>query len=377
MMRIVVTGTRGIPDIPGGVETHCQQLYPRLARLGCDVTVVRRTCYVTADNHPCDDASLTCDNYRGVKLVDVYAPRLKSVEAFVHTFLAVVKARRLHADVVHIHTVGPSLMTPLARLLGLKVVCTNHGPDYERAKWGRMARAAIKLGEWCQVKWAHRIIAISPGIVENLRRRYGRTQGVVLIPNGVDHPQPCDAHDFLDRHGIVEGQYVLAVARFVPEKRLHLLVEAFRRLNMAGLQLVIAGDADHDDDYSLQLKARAREAGAILTGYATGDDLRQLWAGARLFVLPSSHEGLPISLLEAMSWHRNVLVSDIAANRLPELEEGDFFATDHLDALTAALRRKLTSESRVRTYDLTAYDWNRIAYETQAVYEQLATSNHN
>ena len=370
-MRVVVTGTRGIPDIPGGVETHCQQLYPRLAAMGCDVTVVRRSCYVVPDNHPADDPAVPCDNFKGVKLVDVYAPRRKSIEAIVHTFLAVVKARRLGADVVHIHTVGPSLLTPLARLLGLKVVCTNHGPDYERAKWGAVARRAIKLGEWCQVRWAHRIIAISPSIVDRLKTSYNRTAGVVLIPNGVERPKPCASHDFLDSHGIVQGRYVLAVARFVPEKRLHLLVEAFKQLAMPDVQLVIAGDADHDDEYSKTLKAQVNEAGAILTGYVTGEPLRQLWSGARLFVLPSSHEGLPISLLEAMSWQRDVLVSDIAANRLPELRDDDFFACDSLDSLVAALHRKLNEGTIERNYDLAAYDWDHIAHATHAVYQSL------
>lgn len=367
-MCIAVTGTRGIPDIPGGVETHCQQLYPRLVAMGCDVTVMRRSCYVPADTSP--------SFYRGVMLLDIYAPRRKSLEAIVHTFLAVIKARMMNADVVHIHAAGPSLITPVARLLGLKVVCTNHGPDYERAKWGRLARAMIRMGEWCQARWAHRIIAISPAIVDTLRTRYGRTQGVTLIPNGVDTPAPCHSTDFLEQHGIVPGQYVLAVARLVPEKRLHLLVEAFRQSHLPDVQLVIAGDADHDDDYSRQLKQQARQAGAILTGYVTGEPLRQLWAAARLFVLPSSHEGLPISLLEAMSWHRDVLVSDIAACRLPELSADDFFATDQMDELIAALRRKLATECPERHYNLAAYDWDRIASDTIEVYQQLLSQRN-
>ncbi|MBR1804684.1 MAG: glycosyltransferase family 4 protein [Muribaculaceae bacterium] len=367
-MRIVVTGTRGIPDIPGGVETHCQQLYPRLAEQGCEVTVVRRSCYVPDGDELHD--------FHGVKLVNVYAPRHKSIEAIAHTFLATIRARRMHADLVHIHAAGPSLLVPLARLLRLKVVCTNHGPDYERAKWGRLAKAAIHLGEWCQAHWAHRIIAISPGIVETLHSQYGRTQGVVLIPNGVETPVPCHSSDFLEQHGIEPGHYLLAVARMVPEKRLHLLIEAFQRLNMPEVQLVIAGDADHDDDYSRQLKQQAQQAGVILTGYVTGEPLRQLWASARLFVLPSVHEGLPISLLEAMSWHRDVLVSDIAACRLPELSPSDFFATDQVEALTAALQRKLATEYRERHYDLTAYDWDRIARDTMHVYEQLLSLQH-
>ncbi|MDE7393315.1 MAG: glycosyltransferase, partial [Muribaculaceae bacterium] len=99
-MKIVVIGTRGIPDIPGGVETHCQELFPRIAAKGNDVTVIRRSCYVEADKDR--------KEFEGVKLVDVYAPRKKSLEAIVHTFLAVIKAKRLKAEVVHIHAIGPA-----------------------------------------------------------------------------------------------------------------------------------------------------------------------------------------------------------------------------------------------------------------------------
>lgn len=84
-MKIVVIGTRGIPNILGGVETHCEELYPRIAAMGHDVTIIRRTPYITDDNR--------ISEYRGVKLIDVYAPRKKSVESIVHTFLAIIKAR--------------------------------------------------------------------------------------------------------------------------------------------------------------------------------------------------------------------------------------------------------------------------------------------
>ncbi|MGN1257622.1 MAG: glycosyltransferase family 4 protein, partial [Candidatus Limisoma sp.] len=152
-MKVVVTGTRGIPDILGGVETHCEELFPRISDLGIDVTVIRRSCYVSPENRR--------DRYKGVSLVDVYAPRRKSLEAIVHTFLAIVKARRLNADIVHIHAIGPSLMAPLARLLGMKVVTTHHGPDYDRKKWGFLAKTMLKAGEWCGAHFSNEVIVIS------------------------------------------------------------------------------------------------------------------------------------------------------------------------------------------------------------------------
>ena len=125
-MKIFVTGTRGIPDIPGGVEKHCQELFPRIAGRGHEVCLCTRNSYVTKK----------INEWRDVKLIGCFAPRRKSIEAIVHTFLALIKARWHCPDVVHIHSIGPSLLTPIARLMGLRVVVTNHGPDYHRQKWG-------------------------------------------------------------------------------------------------------------------------------------------------------------------------------------------------------------------------------------------------
>ncbi len=361
-MKVVVVGTRGIPDIPGGVETHCQQLYPRLAELGCDVTVIRRQCYVSPDN--------SADQYHGVKLIDVYAPRKKSFEAFVHTALSIIKARRLHPDLIHCHAVGPSVVLPLARLLGMRVVATHHGPDYNRAKWNPLARFIIKWGEWCQARLAHDVIAISRPIVKTLDEAYERRDHVHLIFNGVETPSEKVGTNCLAQYGIEPQHYVLAVGRFVPEKRFDWLVKAFSRVAPQGMKLVLAGDADHEDDYVRTLKQLARDNGVVLTGYITGEPLRQLLHHARLFVLPSTHEGLPISLLEAMSHGCDVLASDIAANRLNQLAEDDFFVTHDFDDFVTQLQRKLEGSVSARHYDLTPYDWDHIARQTLEVYRQ-------
>lgn len=360
-MKIVVIGTRGIPDIQGGVETHCQQLYPRIAAMGHDVTVVRRSCYVTDDNR--------VREYKGVRLVDVYAPRRKSMEAIVHTVLAVIKARSLNPDVVHIHAVGPALMAPLARLLGMKVVMTNHGPDYDRQKWGRFAKTFLRTGERLGTRWSNKVIVISKVIAGILKDNYGRTD-TELIYNGVETPVKSTAVDFLEHKGIEPGKYILAVGRFVKEKGFHDLIAAYKRLGDCGLQLVIAGDADHPDPYSTELKRLAEESGVIMTGFIRGEQLNQVLTNAALFVLPSYHEGLPIALLEAMSYDLDVVVSDIPANRLPQLADDDFFRAGDVDWLAAAIRRKSPSATP-RKYDLSDYNWDTIARQTVALYRSL------
>ncbi len=363
-MKIVVVGTRGIPAIQGGVETHCSQLYPRLAAMGHDVTVIRRTPYVTADNR--------IDRYRGVRLADVYAPRRKSIEAVVHTFLALLKARRMNPDVVHIHAIGPALLTPFARLLGLKVVMTNHGPDYDRQKWGRLAKTVLRTGERWGTRRANGVIVISKVIARILADNYGR-RDTDLIYNGVETPDLTDVRtDYIEGLGLRSGGYMLAMGRFVEEKGFHDLVAAYRSLgSRMPLKLVIAGDADHPDAYSRSLKEQARAAGAVLTGFISGEPLHQLLAGAALFVMPSYHEGLPIALLEAMSYRLDVLTSDIPSCMLPELTDSDHFPTGDVPALAEAIMRKTEAAATPRTYDLSAYDWDHIARQTEAVYRRV------
>ena len=360
-MKIVVTGTRGIPDIQGGVETHCEQLYPRLCALGTDVTIIRRGAYIH-DN-------LT--EYKGVKLTDIPSPRKKSLEAIVHTFRAVVKARQLGADILHVHAIGPALVIPFARMLGLKVVMTNHGPDYDREKWGRLAKFMLRLGERLGTRFSNAVIVISPLIASNLNRLYGR-KDTDLIFNGVEPPTPSKNTDYIDSLGLTPGKYVFALGRFVKEKNFHLLIEAFSKTDHGDTKLVIAGDADHPDDYSRHLKELARQKGAVLPGFVKGEKLRQLMSHASLFVLPSTHEGLPISLLEAMSYGLDILVSDIEANRLPELSGDDFFHTADEAALVAALQKKLSEGAKRRVYDLKNYNWDEIARSTLNVYQKVA-----
>lgn len=362
-MKIVVIGTRGIPDILGGVETHCQELYPRIAAMGHDVTVIRRSCYV-APGAPAAD-------YKGVHLVDVYAPRRKSLEAIVHTFLAVVKARSLHPDILHIHAVGPAIMTPLARILGMKVVMTNHGPDYDRQKWGRLAKAVLKTGQAWGTRFSNRVIVISSTIADILSKKYHRDD-TDLIFNGVTPPAVTSDRSWLIKWGIDDRPYIVAIGRFVKEKGFHDLITAFKETGLADThRLVIAGDADHPDSYSLHLKSMAREAGVILTGFIKGEPLAQLMHGASLFVLPSYHEGLPISLLEAMSYGLDIVVSDIPANRLPQLCPADFFPPGDTAALASRITAKIKAAPGRREYDLGDYDWDKIAQLTAGVYRSL------
>lgn len=359
-MKIFVTGTRGIPNIMGGVETHVEELFPRTAKKGVDVTVVRRSSYV----HD------TLKEWNGVKLLDVKTPKKKSFEAIIHTFRAVIDAKKGHADIIHVNAIGPALVIPFARLLGLKVVFTHHGPDYDRDKWGLAAKTMLKLGERMGCIFANDVIVISEVIKDLIARKYNRVSHVHLIYNGVPEPEICDYPEYFTELGIEKEKYVLGMCRFVPEKRLEDLVEAFTKANHDGVKLVLAGDTDFEDDYSIGLKKLASDNGVVLTGFVKGQKLHSLLTNALCYCLPSSHEGLPIALLEAMSYKLPVVVSDIPANKEVGLPDDDYFHCGNIDQLAERLEAKMALPQRVN-YNMSKYDWDDIASQTYQVYEDL------
>lgn len=369
MYKIVVTGTRGIPNVMGGVETHCEELFPRIVERGFDVTVIRRSNYV--------HDGLT--EWKGVKLVDIPSPKKKSLEAIIHTFRAINEAKHIGADIVHIHAIGPALLVPYAKMLGMKVVFTHHGPDYDRDKWGFAAKTILKMGERMGCMFADDVIVISHVIQRLIEQKYRRTKNVHLIYNGVPQPDICDDPKYFNELGIEKGKYILGMCRFVPEKNLHHLVEAFvkvknEELRMNGrfdMKLVLAGDTDFEDDYSRSLKAMARKDGVVLTGFIKGRKLHSLLTNCRCYCLPSSHEGLPIALLEAMSYGVKVVVSDIPANKEVGLPKDDYFHCGDVDELASKLQSVIHAPNTHSDYDMRKYDWEKIADQVADVYHEI------
>jgi len=365
--KVAVTGTRGIPNIQGGIETHCEELFPRVATKGFDITIFRRKNYVN------DQLS----SYKGVSLYDLPNFKKKSFETIFHTLCAVWNAKwKLKADIVHIHAIGPAVLTPLARMLGLKVVFTHHGPDYNRAKWGKIAKFVLQLGERTGCRFANEVIVISNVINETIRRQYKRCDAY-LIYNGVPDPVIIDDTSYLHQIGIDPHKFIFTMGRFVPEKNFHTLIKAFANLKQSEYKLVIAGDADIEDNYSKELKRLAKDNDIILPGIIKEIRLQALLSHACLFVLPSSHEGLPIALLEALSYRLPVIVSDIPANRSVGLSEDCYFPPDNEMALSRLLEEKLKSKPFAITYDLKKYNWDTIAEETAQVYNKLMNRSNS
>lgn len=365
-MKIVVTGTRGIPNIMGGVETHCEELFPRIAAKGYDVTVIRRRSYVKDELY----------EWKGVDLDDLETPKKKSFEAIIHTFRAINKAKKLKADVLHIHAIGPALLVPYAKLFGMKVVFTHHGPDYDRDKWGFAAKKMLMLGEWMGCKFADHVIVISDVIKKLIANRCGRTENVHLIYNGVPKPEICEFPEYFDELGIDKGKYILGMCRFVPEKHLHDLVDAYIELKKSnripdGVRLVLAGDTDFEDDYSKGLKQKARDNDVILTGFIRGKKLHSLLTNAMCYSLPSSHEGLPIALLEAMSYRLPVVTSSIPANLEVGLDSSCYHEVGDVDSLASKLETIISQPLQRVDYDMSKYDWDIIAGQVSDIYQSL------
>lgn len=365
-MRVMFLGLRGFPEVQGGVETHAQHLCPILAELGCEVEVVVRSPYMPAEKGA---------GWRGVRYVRVWSPKSKGLEAIVHTFLGVLVAAVRRPDVLHIQAIGPALMAPLARLLGLRVVVTHHGPDYDRQKWGRFARWALRTGERLGMRWSNGRIVISQVIRKLVREKHGVES--TLIPNGVTLPELPETLGALERFGLAPRRYVLLVSRLVPEKRHFDLLQAFAQAGLSGWKLVFVGASDHPDAYQRSLiEAAAANPDVALTGFQSGLALRELYAHAGLFVLPSSHEGLPIALLEALSYGLPALASDIPANVEVGLPEAQYFPLGDVAALARGMRalaaEKLDADvvNARREWVASRYDWRRIAERTVEVYRE-------
>ena len=372
-VRVTWVGLRGLPGVQGGVETHAEQLCPRLQALGCELTVLARAPYQP-----------TSGVWQGVRVRRLWAPRHKHLEAVVHTLLAVLHAGLVsRPDVLHIQAIGPALWTPLARLLGLRVVVTHHGADYERQKWGPLAKWVLKRGESFATRWAHELIVISRSIQADLLARHGREGR--HVPNGLTPPSAPADPGLLARFGLQAQRYVLLVSRLVPEKRHLDLIQAFAQTcaagQLVGWRLALVGAADHADAYAQAVaRAAAQTPGVVMTGFQTGSTLQALLAHAGLFVLPSSHEGLPIALLEALSWGITPLASDIPPHRELGLAPGHLFPLGDVAALSSSLARlarqvededSTTQRLQRRKAAAERFDWDRSARQTRSVYEEV------
>jgi len=361
--KVMVIGLRGFPDIQGGIETHAQHLYPELVKLGCDVEVVVRRPYVKSDDY----------TWQGVRLKALWSPTSTGLETIVHSFLAVCYAILHRPDVLHVHAIGPGLFVPLARLFGLRVVMTHHGMDYHRQKWGGFAKGVLQLGERLGVRYAHACITVSKSIRQFVLETYGEKHHITAIHNGVKIPAQEKSIAILQTFELGQKKYFLMVSRFVPEKRQDDLIEAFLASSASqSRKLVLVGDYSNGSKAYLDkiIGLAQQHPNIVLTGFQTGEALASLYSHAECFFLPSSHEGLPIALLEALSYGLYAVVSDIPAHLEMELEAKHYFSLGDIKQLSQRMEGVpdggLTSTEQETTITgiRDNFDWTVIAKET-------------
>ncbi len=367
-IRVMMLGLRGFPDVQGGIERICERHCAVLADLGCEVEVVMRKRYVPAD---------VAARNAGIKVRRLWSPKSRSLEAFVHTFLGVLYAAWRRPDILHIHAVGPAIWTPLARLFGLRVVVMHHGPDYERQKWGPVARRVLRLGERVGMRYANQRVVSTRAIRDHVMEKHGRTS--IVLPNGITLPTPTETADALKEFSLERGRYVLLVSRLVKEKRHLDLIEAFAQADLEGWKLVLVGSSDHPDEYVRDLQRVVKATpNVVWTGLQTGRPLAELYSNAGLFVLPSSHEGMSIALLEALGYGLPVLASDIPANLEVGLPPEHYFPLGNVAALSEAmgdpaiLQTSAAQREALRTWLAKQYDWLDIGRRLLDVYLSAA-----
>lgn len=369
-MKVCVIGLRGLPNVMGGVETHCEELYPRLAKLRPDdeIAVIARRAYVPEE----------VMRYEGLTIISLPHVRGKHFEAVTSTLYGLLYARfALYPDLIHIHGIGPALFGPLAKALRMKVIVTYHSKNYTHAKWSYLEKALLRLGEVCAIRFADRVIVISDWLSKELKLSYGdQAARISFIPNGCNHlsekSEPGFVESVLSRYDLSSGRYIVAVGRIVPEKGFHVLLDAFEEVG-SDLKLVIVGGADYQDQYYRSLISRSNER-IVFTGALRRPYVSALLANAALFVLPSYHEGLPIAALEAITAGAPVLLSDIQPNLDLQLPAENYFKCGDV----GNLRAKLSDDYATFHVDaddiIKQYNWDAIAEETAKVYAMLASS---
>jgi len=364
-MKLAMIGLRGIPAKSGGVENVIEALAPRLVKLGMEVTVYCRNPY-------CKEKP---KEYKGVKLKYLPTLNTKHTEAIIHTKLSSLNAMFSNYDIVHYHAMGNGLLSFMPRITGKKTIVTLHGLDYEREKWGFMAKTYLKICEKAISIFPNKVTAVSEKIKEHYQKKYKKQ--IEFIPNGVEivNPRPINS---LKKFHLKKGTYILFLSRIVPEKGLHFLIEAFKDIK-TDLKLVIAGDATHTDKYADEVKSLAKDDKRIIfTGALYGNDKTEAYSNALFFVLPSTIEGMPIVLLEAMSFGLCPLVSDIKENTDVIKDNGYSFKSKDVNDLREKLIFMIKNPKEIAKKAISSkklveaeYNWDEIAKRYYKMYQEV------
>lgn len=358
-------GQKGIPITSGGIERHVEEIGLLLNQKNINVIVYNRQGYANEKQK----------DYKGVKIITIPTIRIKGIEAVIYSFLASVHVVFSKCAIVHYHALGPSAMCWIPKLFGKKIVVTVHGLDWQREKWGKIGKFFLKKGEKRAVRYADEIIVVGKKLVHYFKKQYGRDTN--FIPNGIRDMKTIENNE-LEKWNVKDKKYILFLARIVPEKGCHYLLEAFKKINQEEITLVVAGGSGQTDSYYNSLKEQYSSKKIIFIGEVGGRCIGQLYSNALLYVLPSDIEGLPISLLEAMSCGTCCLVSDIQENMDVIETSGKYgycFRAGEINDLKEKLEELMQREEGMRKigfqsreHVLKKYKWENVVYRLINIY---------
>jgi glycosyltransferase involved in cell wall biosynthesis len=372
-MKIAVIGAKGLPAKQGGIEHHCEEIYPRLVAQGCSVDLFARSSYT-------GDISLHKYDVKGVQVVSLPCLNLKGMDALLSSALGAVASSGTRYDIIHFHAIGPALFSWLPRIATTaKVVVTCHGLDWQRAKWSKASSYLLRLGERAAVRFADGLIVVSEELRCYFKQTYSKE--TIYIPNAPSNLGESDANfSYPTSLGLTPGRYILFLGRLVPEKCPDILIKAFQSLQQSGWKLVLVGGTSDTGEYRQQLLNLAQKStDVVFAGELQGARLAEIIRGAGLFVLPSELEGLPLAMLEAMQEGVPVLASDIPVHKqLLAHQRGMLFTVNDQDSCVRSLDWALHHPQELavmarnaQEYVETYFNWDDITTNTLRFYQQL------
>ena len=369
-LKICMLGHKRIPSREGGIEIVVEELATRMVALGHEVT-----CYNRSGHHVSGKEFDQHKNkeYKGVKLKTIFTLNIKGIAAMSSSVFGGIRAAFGKYDVVHFHAEGPCAMLWLPKLFGKRCVATIHGLDHQREKWNKLASTYIMLGEKCAVKFADEIIVLSESVQNYFEDIYGRKTR--FIPNGVKKIEIKSAGLITEKYGLTKDSYILFLGRLVPEKGIRYLIEAFKDVQ-TDKKLIIAGGSSDTDEFANELKELAKgDERIIFTGFVQGQELEELYSNAYIYTLPSDLEGMPLSLLEAMSYGNCCIVSNISECTEVVEDKAMIFKKSDVSDLKIRLEEACNQSEMVKVlknqateFICSKYNWDKIVQETLNLY---------
>ncbi len=360
-LRVFVFGIRGFPYVGGGAEKHSEELYPRLVK-DYDITILCR--------------QLMFPEYKGIKFIKIPHIKGQAFEVMSHSILCSLYCLWKRPDTVHIHNMGACLLVPLLSMAGIRVIVTLHSLNYEHHKWGWLAKLVLNTCEMIGLNFATQNIVVSKDIYTKMRKKYSGQTKLKIISNGVSEPLKVSPGFMLRRYKLKQRKYILAVGRLVPEKGFDLLIQAYNNINKPDYKLVIVGNDMYNSGYSKHIiSSSLYNDNIIFTGFQCGKDLAELYTYAGLFISPSSNEGFPIVVLEAMSYGLPIVLSDIPAHKEVNLADDKYFESCNINHMQELIEKNIKEGITDKEKDYyrkllkEKYDWNAITKEVAFLYE--------